>query len=501
MRRLAPVCLLFLLPLLRLYGQSLPQTPAAGGTFPPKDSLEEAVFGVAEFRTEAVEMRIAYLGENIARLFAEKLSEIRAREMSPGEGIAYAAGIIGEARRNAVKRLDELHARRDLLLFPGSALPAPDRFAELSVMIKEERDLLARLDGLSPAEIELVREKRFRIREAEADGRILLAPALDPAQAAAKAGVDYLLYGTVREEAAGYITVSISFYGARAGTVLHTGRATGPLEGTELLVDGLFDGLAGAAAGRPWAGLEIRAEPKGSGIFVDGELRGISGARLSYVRPGSYRILVRADGYEPQEEVVELQSSSRLLREYTLTPTGAELMGIESLPSGANMYLGARRMGSTPLFLPADSMPQIGRLEAEGHKTKVYPFPPRPDESAAPHLLPRDIVSWKERVETKRRDFYRSLGFFILSIPVPVMLNGIYQNEVFGYLQFTGPKNPGYNPDTARGMVEKADFLYYSYFGSLFVSGSLLVNTLQKLFDYIRTGEESLRYPDRSRKD
>ena len=84
MRRLAPVCLLFLLPLLRLYGQSLPQTPAAGGTFPPKDSLEEAVFGVAEFRTEAVEMRIAYLGENIARLFAEKLSEIRAREMSPG---------------------------------------------------------------------------------------------------------------------------------------------------------------------------------------------------------------------------------------------------------------------------------------------------------------------------------------------------------------------------------------------------------------------------------
>jgi hypothetical protein len=44
-------------------------------------------------------------------------------------------------------------------------------------------------------------------------------------------------------------------------------------------------------------------------------------------------------------------------------------------------------------------------------------------------------------------------------------------------------------------MERQYRIMYYAYMGSLFLSGSLFVNTKQKVMVYIRTGEESQRYP------
>jgi hypothetical protein len=255
----------------------------------------------------------------------------------------------------------------------------------------------------------------------------------------------------------------------------------------------MFFRLAASLAGRPWASLDITTDPPYAHIYVDGELAGIGRARLAYVRPRAYRLSFYADGCDVLEDFVSLEPESRQEKDYRLQSVPQETLLIETIPPGADVYFGALKKGVTPLILPLGATPDILSLNLEGYKSKVFPFTSA--DIASAHVLPRDIVSWDERIAAKRADFYRSLGFTILSVPIPVLLYGAYQNEVFGFIQYT--RRPGFDYDEAMRKEKKYRILYYAYFGSLFLSGSLIVNTIQKLIDYIRTGEESQRYPGR----
>jgi hypothetical protein len=490
MRRSVPALFLALLPVCFLPG--LPwDSPDDWEN--PADTLTEAVIGVAEFRFNASEARTAFLGGNVARLFREKLSEISIHELNEEEGGQYALGIIAAEREKILRRIEELRASRDALFFPGTALRDSSRGESLTGDIEKEQEKLRRINALAPSEITLIREKKLRLLEpAGTAAAELLPPVQNPQQAARDAKVDYLLWGSIREEVAGLISITASLYSARAKSALFSGFATGTVDEMESLVDRLFTSLAEAVAGRPWATLEIRTDPKNALVFVDGSLRGIGNVKLPYIRPGTYRVSIYADGYDTLEKEILLEARSRQNLSLDLAPAPLPEVTLETFPSGADVYLGAMKQGVTPLQLPLGATPDILSMSQEGHKTIV--FPSTAAGIAETHILPRDIISWEERIETKRAGFYRAWGFFILSLPLPLMLYGAYQNQSFNFIQYT--RSSGFDIDRARGMEKKGKILYYAYFGSLFLSGSLFVNTIQKLLDYIRTGEESQKYPD-----
>jgi hypothetical protein len=477
------------------------QTPAPESTvptnFPPKDELKKVVLGVAEFRFIGTDVRDRYFGKNVARLFLEKVLEIKTHNIGSEEESSYAEGIIAEFRRQKIKEIDGIYLKRDALLFSSLSVSTAAKFAEYTAAIDKAKKVLSRLADLPASEIVILREKELAHLKMNTDDNRLLPPVLGyPAAAAAAGKVDYLLWGTIEAEAADYFTVSAYFFGSRSGRILYSSRAVGQFAEMDRIVDGMFQDLAAAVTGREWACLSVSAEPKDAGIFVDGTLIGIGKASLPYTLPGTYRVLIQAAGYETIEEEVILGPFRREKKAYTLPVLDSDLFYIGSVPPGAKMYLGSLRMGDSPLTVPDNLTPQMGRLELEGYKTKVFPYPAEV-ESKTVHVLPRNIYSWEERIETKRSDFYRALGWFILSIPFPVLLNGLYETGSFGYLQYTA--SASYDRDTARGMAKDLNFLYYSYFGSLFISGSLLFNAVIKLFDYIRVGEESQRYPDKTK--
>jgi hypothetical protein len=478
-----------------LFAQTAGPAGPAAKDFPPKDELKKAVLGVAEFRFVGSDIRSQYFGKNIARLFLEKVLEIKTHSLGPEEHPAYVKGIVAEYRKRKIKEIDDLYAKRDSLTFGGLSISTAAKYAEYTAAINEIKTLLARLDDLPPEEIEVIREKELAHLKMNADDNRLLPPVIGNPAAAASAGkVDYLLWGTVEAEVSDFFTVTVHFFGTRSGKTLFSARAVGRFTEMDRIVEDIFQELAGAVVGREWAHLEISAEPKDAGIFVDGGLIGIGKASLPYAVPGTFRVLIRAAGHETVEEEIALEPFRRQKKTYTLQVLESNPFYIGSVPPGAKLYLGSLRMGDLPLEVAGNLSPQMGRIELEGYKSKVFSYPPPEEEQTTFHVLPRDIYPWEDRIEAKRSDFYSALGWFILSIPFPILLNGMYETESFGYLQYTS--RASYDRETARGMAKDLNFMYYSYFGSLFISGSLLFNALVKLFDYIRVGEESRRFPD-----
>ncbi|MDR1626292.1 MAG: PEGA domain-containing protein [Spirochaetia bacterium] len=472
----------------------------------PQDTLVEAVIGVAEFRylpaaggppgggvsAQGAQAPAPFLGATLARIFREKIAEITIHEIGGQERADYSRSIVAAQRAAVLKKIDELHGSRDALFFSGAAVPdgaKQDSLAEEIEVLQERLGFLSRLDV---ADVEIIGEKKLTLLSS-ATGMTegLLPPVLDPQSAAAAAKADYILWGTLKDDTGGLLTLSVSLYAARQNKTVFSGSASGAVDQLERLADGVFFRLASSLTGRPWASLDIETNPSYTYIYVDGVLQGIGNTRLAYVRPGTYHLSFYSDGYEVLEQDVTLENESRQSLRFALAPVFLDPVLLQTFPTGADVYFGALKKGVTPLLLPLGETPDILSISLEGYKSRVLPS--TSEDLSATHLLPRDVFSWDDLIQAKRAGFYRSLGVTILTVPLVVFLYGAYQNEAFGFIQYTG--RGGYDYDQALEMQNDTNMLRYAYLGSLFLFGSLVINTIQNLMDYIQTGEESQKFP------
>jgi eukaryotic-like serine/threonine-protein kinase len=125
--------------------------------------------------------------------------------------------------------------------------------------------------------------------------------------------------------------------------------------------------------------LLVRSTPGGARVFVDGRAHGVTPAELRDFAPGTYKVRVMRDGYEAAERRVTL-TSSRPVETVNVTLThlppppppvatgGSGTLRVESLPSGASVYLDGRLVGTTPLSVSdVPSGQHAVRLELTGY--------------------------------------------------------------------------------------------------------------------------------------
>ncbi|MDR1179032.1 MAG: PEGA domain-containing protein [Spirochaetales bacterium] len=473
----------------------------------PLDTLVDVIVGVAEFRYIPAsaakppggispawdsEISSSFLGVNLAKIFCEKIKEITVHEIGEDELADYVGSIITAEKEIVLKKIDELRGNRDALIFSGAAVPDESKYDSLSEEIEVQKERLEFLLGLGVSDIEVIREKNLKLLSAgTGTAEELFPPVMDPRAAAAKAKVDYMLWGTLREEGGGLLRLSVSLYAARQKKTVFSGSASGSVDQLDLLADRVFSRLASSLTGRPWATLDITTSPSFAYIYVDGELQGIGNTRLAYVKPGRYHLSFYSDGFEVLEQDIVLENESAQAIRCELMPVFLEPVLLQTFPSGADVYFGALKKGVTPLLLPLGATPDILSISLDGYKSRVLPS--TSEDLTTVHLLPRDVFSWEDRIQAKRSDFYRSLGFTILTVPVMIFFYGAYQNEAFGSMQYMG--RSGYDYDRALDMQKNTNLLRYAYLGSVFLFGSLVVNTIQNLLDYINTSEESQKFP------
>lgn len=110
-----------------------------------------------------------------------------------------------------------------------------------------------------------------------------------------------------------------------------------------------FSEQGSAAAARKNGILEVRTQPEGASIFVDGESYGITPMRLNgVIASGRHRIRIDHPGYQTVEEDAVLVPGKKLTVEKQLVPALAKL-AITSEPSNANVVINGQQVGTTPI--------------------------------------------------------------------------------------------------------------------------------------------------------
>ncbi len=100
--------------------------------------------------------------------------------------------------------------------------------------------------------------------------------------------------------------------------------------------------------------LGVSSTPSGAEVYVEGVLRGRTPLSLA-LPEGRYQVELRLSGYQPYRATVQVRRGETTRLEVRLVPlprTGT--LYLETSPQGAEVYLGGRLQGRTPLRLSLD---------------------------------------------------------------------------------------------------------------------------------------------------
>jgi len=96
--------------------------------------------------------------------------------------------------------------------------------------------------------------------------------------------------------------------------------------------------------------LAVSSDVEGATVYVNGKSVGLAPHRAAELAPGSYRIRVEKEGYEPFEQVVQITAGRSRQVRAALTRAMASLKIHSDVP-GASVFLDREYLGTTPLEL------------------------------------------------------------------------------------------------------------------------------------------------------
>jgi hypothetical protein len=143
----------------------------------------------------------------------------------------------------------------------------------------------------------------------------------------------------------------------------------------------------------PTGNIDVRSDPSGASIYLDGVYEGTTPATISDTSPGSHTIKLTKSGYVDYMTTVYVSAGDTESVDATLTPTTGSI-SVSSAPSGADIYLDGAYKGTTPATIP-DVPPGSHTLKLEKYGyaewlTSVY-VTSGVTESITAHLTAADI--------------------------------------------------------------------------------------------------------------
>jgi len=101
--------------------------------------------------------------------------------------------------------------------------------------------------------------------------------------------------------------------------------------------------------------LTIESTPTGARIFIDDRARGVQGTTpfRNYVKPGSHRVWVELDGYEPTDQTIEVQKATPFRMNVQLSQVqNRGWLFVDATVIDARVYIDGKNVGLTPFQAP-----------------------------------------------------------------------------------------------------------------------------------------------------
>lgn len=222
-------------------------------------------------------------------------------------------------------------------------------------------------------------------------------------------------------------------------------------------------------------------------VLLNAEPLGFAPVNTAFLKPGAYRLEARSDDQRRGTAEIELAPGSDESVIIQLEPFSGEMVTITSDPPGATVYQGTIFVGETPVTIPAPREMTSITVQRDGYYESRITL----DQSAGGAIIHRPLISresnWEEQVDGTRRSMYRSIGFFIVSLAVPIVASGMYED--ISSLFPGGVVNPTLTPAEQDRLLGQANTLFYTYYGGIALSTGLFGNMLWRMVRYVRTAQ------------
>ncbi len=430
--------------------------------------------GIAAFTGERLRRENGYLLSSIPLLIRDVLSGLDHHYLDEGERAARARRVVDSRVREARKRLGELYVTYDRLFLTDAGAQR----AATAQRIDEARKALDDLAVTSPEAVAVPASKAVVFVDAP-EGMLLAEVRTDPRNRAGIERLDLLIYGSV-EQVDEYLFVELLVYDA-ARERLDRYTTAGSRETISERVEELGTTLISTVYGREWGGIDIRAAEESSRLRLDGDYLGTGSKRVRVVAAGPHTLMVRTPGFEDAAYEFEVRSGET--RSVAANPGRRieSLVEIESTPSGATTYVGSVHRGTTPLTTqPPLEQTQL-KLIRSGYNDYQLPIGPRETFLAPIELVP-DTVDEQNLIRSRRSRFYRSLGMFALSVPLPMFLLDVTNELTSAYNRSVSGIS---SVDTLNVLWERRHAALSGYVGGMFLAGALFINLIVDLLEYI----------------
>ncbi|HOZ71040.1 MAG TPA: PEGA domain-containing protein [Spirochaetales bacterium] len=256
-------------------------------------------------------------------------------------------------------------------------------------------------------------------------GETLLPSTLDPASLCKDKKLDLLVYGSLRVRG-GFLAIDLSLYVASLGRAVWTETRYASADGLGQAVAAFSRPLAEAVIGRPYARVGFRVEPPDADLYVDGEA--FPKAFALYFEPGRSEVVAKARGYERVGRSFDVSLGEDLFVDLSLEAQGSVGWKLTSEPEGAAIHLDGERVGYAPFDLPGSAFPRLIRVSMPGFEpVQLVHRPEALLDDLTIVLEPDDGLSFDERYDRRKDAFYRSLGWFVSSLPLTVLSGGLFQ--------------------------------------------------------------------------
>lgn len=449
----------------------------------PEESDEALTIGVAEFSVSGVPDDFRYLARSVPLRLLEMLDDVPERVRDEEELLGAAEGLLESRAQDLSSEVADAVTERDELLFSESGDSLRERRAELSETLSQLRRELASVRATNSDVLAERLSARRSVDMVRRDEQRSLYDSGSAAEVAEDSELDLLLGGALEWED-GYVLLSVTLYRAsddRLETLVQT--LVRPEDVSDEL-DALRPQLVEALLGRPFGELRVETSEETASITRDGEIVGFGAADLRYLEPGEHTIRAAAAGFEDAEETVTVRASDRRRLSLELRERDAEAVTVDSDPRGADLYVGGEWRGQTPVTIDRPVGPLGAELHLEDYHDSRFVLEDRGDSQISRTLAPENI-DLSQELRDRRAGFYRSLGWFAVSIPVPLILSGVWQNRADYYLA----NFDSMTPEQANSFLRDTAIVDGLRWGGVAVSGGLLINSVVQAVRYIRASQ------------
>ncbi|TVR85705.1 MAG: PEGA domain-containing protein [Spirochaetaceae bacterium] len=454
----------------------------------PEDAGELWRLGFASLAFDAEELGSEYrhLATGIPLLLMNDFSELERRVYQEEERAAMSEKTVKAAQRDAGRQLKELRDQRDAVVFARlSRREREERQASLAAQVRTAEMELARIMRYDPGRLEFPQEGGIELVNKAAG---VLASSARPARIVREEGLDALVYGSLTTIGE-YLHLEVALYSEALGRDLGRVTLTALPEELASLLHELEDDLGALLLGREVARVRVSPGRGDVAVFLNDELLGYGEVEQRFVPPGLHEVRIEGRNLPVQTRTLSLAPRARAEMVFEPEPEETRAIIVESMPSGADVYSDSVWIGRTPLRVElGESNEHIVLLRDGFYRSQLILG------AATPNEVQRDLEIDRGGegglIERRRNSFYTAFGLFVLSVPVALLSNGIYEN-LSTMVPPDGGRAPGLSDSEADRLRRQRDIAYYATWGGVAVSTGLFVTSAIQLGRYVRAAQAS----------